>query len=61
MNRLTAAAARAIFAALLAATMTHPKPGKPRAYYRANGPREVARRRRQIAAGTLTSSNGLVR
>lgn len=29
--------------------------------YKANGKRECARRRRQIAAGSLTESNGLVR
>lgn len=29
------------------------KPGKPASYYATNHPREVARRQRQIAAGTL--------
>lgn len=32
----------------------------PRRSYRPNGEREVARRKRQIAAGQLTVSNGLV-
>lgn len=33
---------------------------RPSVTYRANGKRECARRRRQIAEGRLTTSNGLV-
>jgi hypothetical protein len=42
-------------------TNTEPPKPKPKSYYVGNGTREMERRKRQIASGFITESNGLVR